>query len=482
MNFNDYELLIFMSDEHSGLVTGYGGDNAIIRTPNLNRIAKDSAVFSQAYTSSPVCVPARASFMTGMMASSLGVYNNGNAYSSGEATFIHSLGLAGYETVLCGRMHFMGLDQRHGFERRIAEDITPTHWGYIYTGAPKLQKGGPHGNETDIYPIEKNSAYFYDKYVVDKALEWLSQDHEKKQAMIVGTYMPHMPLGGPEDKVSYYKDKVLDNFHSLEMDYAFAGPRKRPCYDVMKNRETLREIRANYYAMVEAEDERIGQVYDSFCRYLKRNGKKGIFIYLSDHGDQMGEKGYIGKRLFFEDSERIPLLIQKIGTDGKPECGGKKIDTPVSIMDVAPTICSMCGALALPGASGRDLSVVFDGKTLEQIPIVSEYFEFDRQSGNVCAGFMVRLKTFKYITYIGHEDCDLLFDLVSDPYELHNSAGQYPEILNKMYQIVENRRTYISWHMENARRLGKNERILSQWGLAHPALNETWEMEVQKRA
>ena len=114
-------------------------------------------------------------------------------------------------------------DQRHGFERRIANDITPTHWGYVYTGAPVLQKGGPHGNETDLFTLKENTAYYYDHYVTDRAKEWLSQEHEKKQAIVVGTYMPHMPLGGPKDMVDYYRDKVMDNFHTLDMDYPFPG-------------------------------------------------------------------------------------------------------------------------------------------------------------------------------------------------------------------------------------------------------------------
>ena len=81
----------------------------------------------------------------------------------------------------------------------------------------------------------------------------------------------------------------MDNFHTLDINYPYPGPGKRPCSEELRDPKKLREIRANYYAMVEAEDELIGQVYDSYCEYLNRTGRKGIFVSVSDHGDQMGE-------------------------------------------------------------------------------------------------------------------------------------------------------------------------------------------------
>ena len=151
--------------------------------------------------------------------------------------------------------------------------------------------------------------------------------------------------------------------------------------------------------MVEAEDELIGQVYDSYCDYLKRTGRQGIFVYLSDHGDQMGEKGYIGKRLFFEDSERIPMLIQTIGSDGKPEGKGRMIHTPVSLLDLGVTLCARCQAPELPNSWGRDLSAAVwpeNGRpaVLEEVPVVSEYYEMNRAAGEMIAGFMVFIQRF----------------------------------------------------------------------------------------
>ena len=117
------DILLFISDQHSWLQQGYAGD-PVIRTPNLDRIASEGTAMQNASTPYPVCVPARMAMLTGQLASRCGVMSNMAALDSNRATFAHCLNTAGYETVLCGRMHFVGPDQRHGFSKRIAGDIT----------------------------------------------------------------------------------------------------------------------------------------------------------------------------------------------------------------------------------------------------------------------------------------------------------------------------------------------------------------------
>ena len=120
------DVLLYISDQHAYQVQGYAGD-PLVRTPNLDRIARDGVTFDRAYTAYPVCVPARMSMLTGTHSSRNGVMTNNCALNSNLATFVHCLDVSGYETVLCGRMHFVGPDQRHGFARRIAGDITQVY-------------------------------------------------------------------------------------------------------------------------------------------------------------------------------------------------------------------------------------------------------------------------------------------------------------------------------------------------------------------
>ena len=118
------EILLYMSDQHSHRLQGWAGDS-VVRTPMMDRLAREGTAMTNAMTSCPLCVPARASLISGQLPSNNGVLFNFNAISSDQATFLHSLTASGYETVLCGRMYFVGPDQRHGYARHIAGDRTP---------------------------------------------------------------------------------------------------------------------------------------------------------------------------------------------------------------------------------------------------------------------------------------------------------------------------------------------------------------------
>jgi choline-sulfatase len=118
------DILIFFSDQHSAALAGFAGDR-VVRTPNMDKLAADGTVIKSAYTPCPLCVPARAAFLSGLLPEKTMCYTNGNVLPGDHATFIHSIAAEGYDTVLCGRMHFMGEDQRHGFTKRLVGDMTP---------------------------------------------------------------------------------------------------------------------------------------------------------------------------------------------------------------------------------------------------------------------------------------------------------------------------------------------------------------------
>ena len=128
MDTHGCEVLLFCSDQHTASVSGFMGD-PIVRTPNLDRLAREGVVFDNAYTSCPLCAPARASLMTGRIPSKMEMFNNACDYRSSEITFAHLTALAGYDSVLIGRMHFNGMDFHHGFTRRVGQDITGSYWG-----------------------------------------------------------------------------------------------------------------------------------------------------------------------------------------------------------------------------------------------------------------------------------------------------------------------------------------------------------------
>ena len=307
------DVLLYMSDQHSYNLQGYAG-NKIVRTPNLDFIAREGTALTNAYTACPLCVPARASMISGLLPSNNGVLFNFNSINSDSATFLHSLTVSGYETVLCGRMHFVGPDQRHGYAKRIAKERTPVY----HNGLPKAK--GEMESKSKVTGFDENSSLYYigggdspvlayDRYVVDKALDYLSQEHERPQFLTVGTYGPHFPYVAPEELYEYYYDKV-----SLEdVKETFQG---HPALDgkfIEADPEVARAARAAYYGLVEQQDRHIGAVYQAFQEYLKRTGHEGVFIYVSDHGDMNGTHGYYGKQVFYEPSAHIPFLIQGDG-------------------------------------------------------------------------------------------------------------------------------------------------------------------------
>ena len=117
-------MVVIMADQFAFDVIGALG-HPTVKTPHIDRIVQSGVTFEHAYCNSPLCVPSRATIVTGKFVSNIGVYDNGSELSASQPTFLHHLRRAGYETVLSGKMHFVGPDQLHGFDQRLTKDIQP---------------------------------------------------------------------------------------------------------------------------------------------------------------------------------------------------------------------------------------------------------------------------------------------------------------------------------------------------------------------
>lgn len=420
------DILIFLSDQHDGRILSHMGET-VIRTPNLDRLAREGVSFSAAYTSCPLCVPARMSMLTGRLPSRTGVFTNSGSIHPEMPTFLHSLQLAGYETVLCGRMHFEGEDQRHGFTKRIALDITPTDFGgqdaflrnlapcgVLLTGAGCLQAVGGGNSPT----LE------YDRYVVAEALSWLRQEHEKPQCIVVGTYGPHHPYVAEPELYQYYYDRVglPENLEAGIPSYYQEKP--RDC-----NTALVRAVRAAYWGLIEFADNCVGAVRSAWNEYLKRTGRRGVFAYLSDHGDHAGERGMYGKQTLFEPSVRVPLLF---AGDGIPE--NRRIQTPVSLLDIAPTIIQLAGGEQLPNCDGRDLlHTLQTGEEPECRSVVSEWITGPYSFGTHY-GRMIRKGKFKLVHFPDFPEEDMLTIPEEDFWEKENLISAEPDTANCLRQ------------------------------------------------
>ncbi len=463
------DILVFLSDQHSYAQQGYAGDK-LVRTPNLDRIAAEGTAMENNYTAYPLCVPARMAMLTGQQASNCGVMSNFAALDSNRATFAHCLNIAGYETVLCGRMHFVGGDQRHGFSSRIAGEMTP-----VYANRPKAiaQERGAHdrtpqGGPSCLSAIGGGNSptLEFDRYVVDHALEYLAEDHEKPQLLFVGTYGPHHPYVAPKELYEYYRDKV--NVPEESFDY--------PEHPALKGRilrdtdpEVVRAVRAAYYGMVEFEDQQIGKVYDAFQAYLKRTGHEGVFVYVSDHGDHIGTRGYYGKSTFYEQSAHTPMIFAGDGV----ACG-RRIKGATSLIDLGPTLCELAGAPPMPAADGISLwgQLSKDADDSSRIVVSELGGEFSFISGTFSYGQMAKQGKYKLIHFDGFDGQDVLYDLEADPAEERNVISEHPDVAARLRNAMEETCESVDQIYRNAELLRKNLPILTKCDLDVP--EERW--------
>lgn len=424
------DILFIISDQHSYKVQGYAG-NRLVRTPNLDRLAAAGTVMSDCYAACPLCVPSRLSMLAGQFPSTVKALTNDASLDSTVATFVHSLNAGGYETTLCGRMHFVGPDQRHGFINRLVGDITPT--GYVRRGnkegvdALPWNRGRIEHTAIQCIGGGDSTVLEFDRDVTAAAIAYLEKEHERPQFLCVGMYAPHFPYIAPKELFDYYYDKV-------ELPVASYRADEHPILEGKlrdTDPQTVRAAMAAYYGMTEFMDQNIGMVVKAWEQYLTRTGKEGIVIYVSDHGDSNGEHGFYGKNTFYDSSVHVPMIFTG---DGIPE--GKEITTPVSLLDLSPTLCEMTGAPLPPRQDGESLAEIICGKTQNDERIVLS--ELSHRFGMKSIGRMAKWKQYKFITFSGFEEADQLFDLEAYPFETKNLICDYPEIAKKMSAYIKN--------------------------------------------
>lgn len=471
-------ILIFMSDQHAGAVMGHAG--APVDTPNLDDLARSGTSFRNAYTPCPLCVPARMAFVSGQSASSTGVFVNKDTLPDTTPTFLHAMVAAGYETVLIGRMHFVGDDQRHGFTKRLADDFTPTTW----LRPEKLLKSFRGDNVFPIYFMAlkyglgggESCVTFYDRMVTQTALEYLAQPHDKPQCIVVGTYGPHFPYTAPKELYRKYKRRL-----ELYPDFRQWQAEFDPLFSY-RNMEATEEdaldAMAAYYALVEVADGQIGAVRRAFREMAEREGREYVFSYTSDHGDMNGHKGMFGKQLMFEDSARIPLLAE-----GSRIAAGRKVLDNVSLLDFAPTACALGGAAPLAEFEGKSLLPYFGENPPQDTErvVVSEMYETSvppafranpmlpeaRSQATHAYGVMLRQGRYKYILYTTEDDrcVELLYDMEADPGENHSVLAEHPELVERLRALARQKNN-IRTLMSQQKIRERNAQLFTAYDLA----------------
>lgn len=445
-------IVFVLSDQHNPMVTGFDGDGCV-RTPNLDRLSRNGVTFDNCYCSSPLCVPSRASMLSSQLPHRTGVLNNFQALPSHMSTFVRALGIAGFETVLCGRMHFNGPDQRLGFEKRFVGDLTPS-----LPGLPKnvYGKALEAADFPGRAPIEKagpghSSVLDFDADVTAAARDYLhTRTDSRPLFMVVGYYGPHCPYVAPPDLYNHYKrilpppspvsPELRSNVHPAIQKWY----QNRNVEDITT--EQTANVRAAYYGMVEYLDGLIGQIIEAVSATIGSDDT--LFIYSSDHGDTLGENGVFWKTNFYEGAARVPMVASWPAAFSRP----RRIAAPVSLMDIGPTLIDLVDAPALPVCDGVSLRGALLGNEQPDSdrPVFAQLADVKGDSPSA----MIRKGQWKLVTHVGYPHPQL-FNLDDDPSEKNDlganeSFGTVRESLLQELGTVWNPEEMTRLHHESA--------------------------------
>ena len=421
------DILVFMTDQHTPYYSGFFGGN--VDTLNFDRLAAEGVQFDNAYTVCPLCGPSRTSFLTARRPTETGINSLNDAMANTLPTVAHYMVEAGYDTTLIGRMHFSGEDQNHGFLRHLGQDFTPVTWGHN----PFPQERGVYrrtfGEEGLLRVLGGGVCpnTLYDEDVCAAALDWLAQPHDKPQFIVVGVHSPHSPYVAPKELYLKYRERVKlpDSFYD--------GPgteslRHHVSEDATE--EYALAALAGYCGKVEFIDGVFGRVRAAFEEMVTRRGGEKLICYLSDHGDQMGDRRMFAKCTFYEKSCKIPLLI---AGDGVAE--GRKCRSNVSIMDVAPTLLDWVGGRPMYQVDGRSVAAALRGEELPDRPVYGEFLDHAGWDNNDSEyAFMVKEGPWKLMTFSKTGD-ELLFQIDDDPEERYNLIKERPEIAERLLRL-----------------------------------------------
>ena len=424
-------VVIIMTDQHSPKMLGCYGHSQV-KTPNLDSLALSGTRFSSAYSPSPLCVPARAALATGRYVHQIGCWDNAIAWNGHPKGWPQNLVNAGYKTISIGKLHYRSDEDPIGFNERIipmhiAEGVGELS-GSIRPDLPARTQGKKLANE--VGPGE-TSYTAYDLNITEHAISWIkannkcSSDHPNNESapwvLYISFICPHFPLSAPQKFYDLYDVDQIKIPKPFDINYVNNHPwwssfHKSILFDqYFTDDDHRRRAIANYYGLVSFADNNIGKI----IKTLKETGliETTNILYTSDHGDNLGARRIWGKGTMHEESAGIPMILSGPGVPKQ-----KTVRTPVSLLDVYPTLLDAIGLppnseeLELPGTSLIKLST-FKNSYDQNRNIISEY----HAAGATSAVFMLRRGDWKYIHYTGYEP--ELFNLQDDPEELANLAN-----------------------------------------------------------
>ena len=461
-------LLVLMSDEHNPRALGVAG-HPLAQTPHLDRLAAQGTRFTSAYTTSPICVPARAGFATGKYPHQIGYWDNADAYDGAVPSWHHLLRARGHRVVSIGKLHFRGLPgDDHGF----SEELLAMH---VVDGIGDvkglIRRDIPRRNGYDklakLAGPGESPYTRYDRDIAARAQAWLREEaprhREHPWALFVSFVCPHFPLIAPPE---FYARYPLERI-ALPKQYL---PEERPEHPYLRDYDAcvaydagfagdhgkVRRAIAAYLGLVSFMDDNLGKV----LRALEETGQAGDtrVVYTSDHGDNVGARGLWGKSTMYEESAGVPLILAGPGIAAGARCA-----TPASHVDLFPFFLESAGVPALQdGHLGVSPLALAAGEHADRA-VLSEYHAIGSTGGIT----MLRKGRWKYVHCVRYRP--QLFDLQNDPEELSDLAGD-PACSTTLAALETELRRFCDPAEVDARAQRRQAALLSRYGGREAAL------------
>lgn len=428
-------ILFLFSDQHSVRSMGDVADTPV-STPSLDRLAAGGVRFDNAYCQNPLCVPSRASLLTGKYSRNNGIYDNQHILPANDQTMARTFAEAGYRTALIGKAHFNG-EQFQGFQERPYGDLYGQAHQPDPARTPEKGESGLGDIIIDSGPSGIPLPMTQTEICVSEATKWLqnwkAQPGSSPFFLAVHFDKPHFPINPPPGFYRRFAGKVaLPDYPKDWLDdapqFVRAAATRSGTFAHRDNREANERALAAYFGCVEWVDDAIGRLLD-VIDYLEL-ADDTIIVYASDHGEMAAQRGLWQKTLFFEDAARVPLIVR---WPGKADAG-RRSNALVGLIDMYPTLCAAAGIKAPADLDGIDISPALRGEALSRQELYVESVVLKQPDH---AGCMIRRDRWKYALYL--DGAEELYDLDADPNEWNSLAHdpQHRKLCDELRGKVE---------------------------------------------
>ena len=394
--------------------------NKLIKTPNLDRIGREGCTFRNAFVVNALCLPSRATMLTGMYSHTTGAVSNIQGKIPDRFPLVSDmLQKAGYETAFLGKSHIEGALMEH-------------YWDYYFGFVGQADYYRPtitEGVRGKYGPAKLYEGEYVDTLLTRKAVEWLKQERTKPFCIFLWFYAPHAPFYRPKYLVNDFNGVPIPLPKSFNEDQKGYPGKPRAVADAddkigysevfSDDPRSLEELVKDHYAGVEDNDRNMGAIWQELERQ-KITGNTAVMLS-SDHGFFLGEHHLYDKRLMYEPSIRVPMMVR---LPGKVKAGTKS-DEMVLNLDVAPTLLEIAG-LALPAEmQGKSMMPLAEGKANVEWrkDWLYEYYEYPGfENVRPCRG--IRTDRYKLVHFFIEPQEYELYDLQADPEEMNNLYGK----------------------------------------------------------